>query len=372
MDRQKIFDWVTKVFLFLSPIFLFKDYRPSLSRGLFFVIGTFALFAISLGVEPKRKFSNIWASVFLLLALVRVFFDNSMGNPQAEWFNFWMSCSGFIYVFCGMLLFYIIYTYTENAQQYFIPIVWVAILNFILAIAQYSRHDFFWTHASTINGFMEISSQLGQYSALATPILFFINPLLVIFPIVTVIISKSISSILAMTIGIGLFCVLKGIRGKIIAGIGIIALLTGLFNFAYIKAKFECRPVMWQKTVKLALDKPFLGWGYGSFKEKVTEIKAKSSLGGPEYARAHNDYLHTAQELGFPIVIVLGLFLTGIFKKFLMIKKKSKLLICLATSVVIVLINMSGQTEIRYASIAGTFIFLLALFCAEVNDASRI
>lgn len=366
MDRQKIFNLALKTFLFLSPIFVFKDYEIVYARGLFFVLSSFALFAISLGCEPKRKFSNIWVSLFLLLAFVRMFFDN--GIEGQEWFNFWMACAGFIYVFCGVLLFYVVYCYADEPREYFRPIVWVCVLNAILTLAQLLHKDFMWHNAPSICGFMETSSQLGQYSAMSLPILIFLNPALAIFPLFTLFASRSISPILAGIVGLAFFGGLKGRILKIKAGVGILLIALAVLNFGYIKTKFQCRPVMWQKTLKVALQKPYLGWGYRSFADKITEQKEKSYIGGGEYLRAHNDYLHSSQELGFPIMICVAIFFIGLYKKFKFVIK-DRLIYCLATSVFIVLVNMSGQTLIRYASITGTFIVLLALFCKEVEDA---
>ena len=364
MDRQKIFDYALKIFLFLSPLFFFRTYKVSLARGLFFILGTFALFAISLSLEPRRRFANSYLSIFLLLALTAVFFKDGLASPSQEWFNFWLSCAGFIYVFCGVLLFYIVYCYADNIKSYLKPIVWVCLLNFILTSVQLMNRDFMWNNRPSICGFMENSSQLGQYSALSLPILLYLSPVLAIFPLFTLIVAKSISPILASVVIMASWGGFKGRIWKIKAGIGVVVVLMSLLNFGYIKAKFECRPIMWQKTLKIALQRPFLGWGYRSFQEKVIGIKSSGTLGGAEYGRAHNDYLHTAQELGFPILIIIGLFFVELFKKF---KNKDKLTQGLAASIIIVLINASGQTLFRYASIAGTFIVLLALLCIKLE-----
>ena len=370
MNSRKIFDFALRTFLFLSPLFFFREFKLSFARGLFFILGTFALFAISLGCEQKRKFSNIWMSLFLLLAFARMFFDNGFGS--GEWFNFWLACANFIYVFCGVLLFYVVYCYVDDIKSYFRPIVYVCILNFMLTLAQIFKQDFMWQHAPSVCGFMENSSQLGQYSAFALPILVYLNPFFVAMPLFTLIASKSISPILASIIGMAAFGVLYRVNKAMMAGIGGVLLVLVVFlNFNYISTKWQCRPIMWQKTLKVALQKPYLGWGYGSFQEKVTNVKGQS-LGGVEYSRPHNDYLHTAQEMGFPIVIVIGMFFINLFRKFLAVKNKDKLTLCLASVVIIVLVNMSGQTLIRYASISGTFIVLLALFCAEVENAGSV
>jgi O-antigen ligase len=371
MTDRRIFNLALKVFLFLSPLFFFKELHLSFARGLFFILGSFILFGISLSLDPRRKFANIWLSLFILLAVVRVFFDNGISNSAGEWFNFWLSCANFIYVFCGVLLFYTVYCYADKPGDYFKPIMWVSILNFLLLSTQLMNKDFMWHNAPSFSGFMENSSQLGQYSALALPITFFLNPIFSIIPLVTLVVSNSVSPMLASVAGMAL---IGGFKGRILTikiAVGVLLTLAFVFNFSYVTAKFQCRPIMWQTTLKLALQRPFLGWGYGSFRKEVTGNSVLAALGTTEFSRAHNDFLHTAQELGFPIMVCVGMFFYGIFKKFIAIKNKDKILLTLSASVIIVLVNMSGQTLIRYASIAGTFIVLLALFCVKLEEAQN-
>lgn len=363
--NHNIFDFSLRLFLFLSPIFCFRDFVPSVARGKFFIFGTVALFGLSLFNGQKRKFNQPLVGSFLLLAFLRMFFDN--GADVFESYNFWVSSSSFMYVFSGVILFYVVYCHTENIRSLFNSIIAVSVLNCVLVSCQFIGLDFMWHNTQAISGFMDTVSQLGQYSAMSLPILFYSNPFLALIPLFTLFASKSISPILASAFGMALLGGFKGKILKIKIGIGILLVILGLLNFGYIQAKFYCRPIQWQKTLRVALQRPYMGWGYNSFKDKVAQIKAKDSIGGNEFRRAHNDYLHTAQEMGFPIVIVFGIFIIGLIKKFIMKKDKDKLTIALFSSVIIVLINMAGQTEIRYASIAGTFIVLLGLLCIKLE-----
>ena len=61
------------------------------------------------------------------------------------------------------------------------------------------------------------------------------------------------------------------------------------------------------------------------------------------------------------------MFFVGLYKKFRLAIKK-RLNICLAVSVFIVLVNMTGQTVARYASIMGTWTILLALLCVKIEE----
>lgn len=364
-----MFDKAIAIFLFLSPIFYFRDYPLSVARAKFFLFGTIALFAISLFSEQRRKFNYPIMGIVLLLAFLRMFFDN--GTGVLESYNFWLSSANFMYVLCGVLLFKLVYCYTKNIRGLFDTIITVNILNFILVVAQLLKYDFMWHLTPSVNGFMDTSSQLGQYSTLSIPILFYINPFLAIFPLFTLFVSKSVSCILASALGMAFVGGFKGNILKIKALIGILLIILGLFNFGYISSKFKCRPERWRKTAKIALQRPFLGWGYRTYNDKVMQLNEKDSIGYIENQRPHNDYFHTAQELGFPIVVCFVIFFVGLFKKIKTIKNKDRLFICLATSVLIVLINMFGQTEIRYASIAGTFIVLTALFCIKVEEGAQ-
>lgn len=366
MEREKIFNLALKAFLFLSPLFFFRSMQLSFARGMFFIISTFALFGITLGIPPRRKFANGWISLFLILALIRVFFDNSFGNMQAEWFNFWFSFAGFIYVFCGVLLFYLVFCYADNIKSYLKPVVFVCILNLILVIAQLLGKDFMWMNAPSVCGFMENPSQLGQYSAMAIPVVFYLNPFLALIPLSTLIISKSITPILAsIAMGITL-CFQHKHRILIIVTIAVCLLIAGTFNFNYIKSKFVSRPVIWSKTLNASLKKPYLGGGYKSFDEQVINIKGNKNIGGMQITRPQSDLLHTAQELGYPILICIAGFFFGLFKKFRG-ALKDKLTIYLGLSVGIVMVNMIFQSLIRYASISGTFIVLLALLCIKLE-----
>ncbi len=367
MTKQAVFNFALKVFLFLSPIFYFGAYKLSYTQGMFFVFGSFVLFGISLGKQPKRSFSNPWMALFLLWALIRVFATGDFGNNSSEWFNFWLSTAGFIYILAGVLLFHTIYCHAENPRNYLTPILIVCSMNLVLVIAQLIGHDFMWTHTRSIGGFIGISSQLGQYSAMSIPIVAFINPWLAIIPLLTLFASNSASSILATFIIIGAFLILKGANKKIVAGVVALLVIWLAFNFTPIMAKFQCRPVMWEKTLKVALQRPYLGHGYKSFHKEVVGAKTICSVGGLEYARPHNDYLHTMQELGAPMVIFIGGFFAGLWRMFRAKEDKDKLTYLLAASVLIVLVNSCAQTLFRYASISGTFIVMLAFLSIKVE-----
>ena len=228
LGKQKIFDLALKTFLFLSPIFVFRTYQLSAARGMLFLFGSFALFGLSLIKEPQRKLTNGWLALVVLWGLIRIF-AGEFADDANEWFNFWLSSAGFIYILAGAMLFHTVYCHADNITQYFKPILAVCILNLILVLAQITGHDFMWTSTPSLCGFASISSQLGQYSALSIPLLYFINPYLILIPLITLIASKSISSIVALCIGIIFFSWKKKVRWILL--LLLIPLLVGGLNF---------------------------------------------------------------------------------------------------------------------------------------------
>lgn len=363
--KKEHFHNALKIFIFLSPIFTFQDYNVPMARGLFFLFGTFFLFGLTLGIESKRNFSNFWASLIFLLGFIRVFFDNL--NDPNQFINFWFACSSFIYLFAGILLFKTIYCYAENIKQYIYPILFVCLLNLVLSVCQHFGYDFMWFYFNHTNGscgFMETSTQLGQYSAMAIPLLYVLNPFLIIIPLISLFLSGSSTPIISLFVGLLFFC-WQTKRKAVTIFISICSCILLAVNLSYIEKKFYNRPIMWKKTASMALKKPFLGWGYQSFNKRVNNNKYRAGITVEQ--TAYNDYLHSAQEIGFPIVIAFLMFLFGMFKKF-SIMDKDILSVCLVSSVIIVLVNMCGQSLIRFASISNTFIIVLALLYAYIDE----
>lgn len=363
---MKVFNFLLKLFLFLSPIFLYKDFLPSFAKGLFFIVGSLTLFIATLSVKPIRDFKNIWLMLFLAFFLFRCFWGGE--TDPGEWFNFWQSMAGFFYVLCGVILFKTVYCYAENIKQFFKPILLVCLLNLFLACFQVAGHDLVWEHTSKFNpicGIFELPQQLSQYSSMVVPTLYYLHPALIVFPILCLILTKELSAGVALLLGLCFFLWNTNKRRMLILVV-VSVILFSLLNFHYIQRKWYTRPVMWERTIRAAIQKPFLGWGYKSFDDAVNGGRTK--LGVIQNPNAFSDYLHTAQEFGFPILIIVFLFFRDLFKKFYATKVKSFITICLGTSVFIVLMNMAGQIFIRHGSVAGTFIVLLAFFFIKVEN----
>lgn len=334
---------------------------------MFFIFGTFALFGISLLNTPSRKFDFPWLGVFLLWCLAMVFTNKAPEPKQEEWFNFWLSAGHFIYVFSAVLLFYTVYCHAQDVKSYFAPIVIVCLMNIILSIAQLIGFDFMWQNANETCGFIGTGTQLAQYSSLTLPIVMVISPYLAGVSFGFIILSGSLTPMLAVLGGWAFLCWHRGRKRLVLVPL-VLALAFAGANHRQLLADGANRLGIWKTTLKATLEKPYLGGGYGSFQETITEDKLLDATGYRNLSRAQNDYLHTAQELGIPAVIFIGAFFLSLYRKFKARKNKPYLDYFLAASIIIGLINMSGQTFIRFASLAGTFIVLLALLSAQITE----
>jgi len=66
---------------------------------------------------------------------------------------------------------------------------------------------------------------------------------------------------------------------------------------------WEGRWLVWQDTLKVIRDYPWLGTGLGSFEWIFPTYQSAANLGG--WFHAHNDYLELAAELGLPVCLIL-------------------------------------------------------------------
>ena len=368
MIFQKAIDLSIRVFLCILPLFLFKDYIPSYIQGMFFLMGVFFLYGLTLGTQPVRRFKDTWLKFIYLWLLVCVFFKVSV-TPSGEWFNFWTSSAGFLYVLAGITLFIITYSYVCEIEKFFYPIIVVCIINAIFVLFQLTGHDLLWTHAPNISGFFSSENQLSQYSVIAFPLCYFINPYLSIIPLFNLISSGSLSGYLALSIGLGFLIITKQIRKFI--GIGIIIMLIVAFAATHPSAKISSwllgsRFPAWENSINLILKKPYLGYGYQSY----NEIAGGNEAGIGHYSEKANpasDWLHNGLEFGMPFLIVVGLFLYNLFKKFKG-KKKERITYFLASSVIIGLSLMNWQNMIRFAAVGGMFIVILALLTRSLDE----
>ena len=159
--------------------------------------------------------------------------------------------------------------------------------------------------------FTLVSSELFSTSGLI------ILGVLVLF--IALILTGSRAGLLATLLGIALFVGLVASRragGCVVAGLGLLvvaALATALVlsgDFFALRLfgtgqAWDIRQNLFDGTLKAIADRPWLGYGGGSFAD-VFGLYAPEELGTQfQFRRAHNTYLELALELGVPVATVL-------------------------------------------------------------------
>ena len=265
--RPSPFTLILNIYFLLSVFFCGNRFRWDMKTGLFFVFGTFVLFAVSLFLTPKRNLKNPWLSGILILSLASVFLNSFRYSQLTQRFiNFSLMCEGFIFVLAGVMLYKIIYENGETQLRYYVGL-WVAIAVWLFKA----------------------------------------------------IVMKSVSPILAILLT-GLvynYIHKEHVKVSLIFLLGVVLVF---FNWNYILLKWECRPIGWIYTIKEIIARPT---GYG-FDNSVMQNLIKTSFG---WQFRHNDFLNLARDIGLPVLILVF----GYFRELFYLNKDVLLFACLAT-----------------------------------------
>lgn len=345
-----MFDIALGIFLFLSPIinlisknarlngeimslqfyqFGSLTFTNTILQYQFFEYGVIALFILSLALKPRREFKNKYLALFLGLAAISVVL-----HPK--------TLSAFTPVFLGCLFFYIVYKYSGRIKWLTYVIMAVALLNTVVSLTQIKN--------VRIDGLMYISSNLGAYQAITTPLFYAIHPLLTIIPVIGMALSKSYTALFALIIGLGYLWFPQ--RKRIIGNMGmpillVIVTLCGVFfirNYHQLFYKFSLRLDLWLWTIKEIFLNPF-GKGLGTF-SRITEMG--------QWQWAYNEYLGAMWSLGIITLPVVIFQFKDIFKQ------KTGFNRIIASSCLIILVICLSQSILHFPRMAGTVIPLLA------------
>lgn len=349
--RPSFFDIGLYIFSFLAPIFFLGTWNLNMAQGLFFIFGVFALLGLSFMSKRKREY-NDWILGFLILwSLTNVFIHSFRfslkDNPVSNFMNFAIMSEGFIYILCGVLLFWLIVNY-KNRFNIVYPILAINIFNFVFAILQKLGIYPIWKNIMQLNqvnicGMLGTKSQLVVFSALSIPLLFGFKKWLVIFPLVSMWLGNSFTGVGALFLGTTIY--LYKIRNRYL--IWWLLLGGGIFLCYVDLHRFAIRPHLWFYTLKEIIRKPIMGWGFDN------SMMSNKIFQASELCFRHNDYLNIARDQGLSFLIVL---LYGIWK----ILRKSKIDL-LWLSIIILMISCFVQYNFYYSRIAAIGIIMLAL-----------
>ncbi len=362
-----MFDIALGIFLFLSPIiFLFGNnakingtigalgfyqfktlsFSNNILQLQFFEYGIVVLFIIALMKRPLRDFKDKYLACFLGLCALSVLF-----HPKTSLV--------FVPIFLGFLLYYLVVQYAKHIKKLLYVIAFVSILNTVFTVLQF--FNIYWLYNppenNTICGMMFSPTSLGIYQALAFPVCYMINPFLSIIPLISVLLSKSYTPLIAISAGMVYLWFPK--RRKIfinLAPMGIIA-LTGVFivifarNYNSFVYKLGLKSGLWISTLKEILSRPFVGSGLGTFSELSSKFYSK--MGHWEWT--YNEYLGVAFCVGIASLFLIGLFLIDKFQN-----TGTGLERIVATSCLIIAVICLGQSPLHFPRLVGTIIPLFA------------
>ena len=87
-----------------------------------------------------------------------------------------------------------------------------------------------------------------------------------------------------------------------------------LFNPQEVDARASHRWDLWNSSFRMAMDQPLLGFGPGTFQDAFAAYKP-ASIWNTYVAAAHNEFLQTAVECGWPALLLVLLFLWGVLRE---------------------------------------------------------
>jgi len=299
------FDLALKVFLFLAPIVYWQNLPLAQIQIQFFQFGTIFLFLVALSQNKQRNLED--KSLFALgfICFLNIFI------AKTPFSNIAMTN-----ILFALLLYYLIVCYAKNIKCIFKILVALSILNTLLAIFQKFGIDFVYDNSSECCAFLATSAFHGDFQALVLPLAFYLHPLLAIFPIVGLVLSKSATGLAAVAVGLTFLLIWNK---KIKFGpIYFLALFSAFSAFIIhfrelLFYKMTMRFEIWQETLKLIFDRSYRGWGFGSIKG-FTEV-----LHWPKYGtadRIYNDYLEFALCVGIIGFIFFAVFVCNKIKRY--------------------------------------------------------
>ena len=355
--RLSLFNIGLYVFMFSSPIFFLLPWDLNMAQGLFFVFGVFTLMGLALLDDAQRVFRGKFLGLMILWSLAGVFihtFQFGFNKTNITGFiNFALMSEGFIYVLCGCLLYWLVFSCSRR-MNIFYPILAVSVLNLFFAITQKFGIYLIWQNImqvsaygneiANISGLMGTKSQLAVFSAISFPILWHFCKPASFIALINLWLANSFTGAMALFLAIGLYLLLKREWRFLFVFFGLGTLLM-IFYVGW--EKLPLRPVAWVYTLKEIIQHPFIGWGFDN------STNGNKIFVRDEMVFRHNDYLNVARDLGLPFLGIIGVFIWNFFKGI----KVDYLWVAIVTAG----IACFFQTNFYFPRIAGIVIILMAL-----------
>ena len=300
------------------------NYYPK--EASFFVIGSLIIAFTFIAKESGKRLRNKWLFAFLTFSIFQFFLYLYMPlvgvYKEGKFFiNFW-TVRPYINIFTGILLIKVLAEHLTNKDwvKVFKFLCWCGFIISIYSILQFLGIDGIGSHfeKNFINGnperkqlmttFLTHHTLTAAYVAMTAPLCLLFKDLRykVFLGVMacSLILMDSLVGIVGFLVSMFLYLLLtKKFRILmlfiILSTAGLLVLNNQYQNFLSDNGRFG----LWKEvTVDVLKNKPFHGFGHGSFSEKYNSPSAKLLF-------AHNDYIQELNEGGLPGFIILGFWL---------------------------------------------------------------
>ena len=369
---KKYTDYVLGTFITLLSIFYISGQNFHDSQKMLFKVVTFSALIVSLYIKPVRDVRDKWINSFLALAFLSFLF-----NPGSRL----VGISSLIDITLVVLLFYLLINYISNTNIVYSSIIVVVALNAIMVIFQFFKIDPLCLNDvrqqnEHIVGLFGHPMNLGAYMATVLPYLAYKNIWLAVIAGILMFASRSWAAGLVGMVGLLFYYWFKNkkVFKVLITLVILISIVGTIFIFfylpqverEYLTRKVTLRVYTEWPLFKVSLGNPYFGYGPGTFKHIVTQVKEidTADLGGLDVT--WNDYLGCALELGFFSILIMFGIVRRTFREFL--RSDSPEVLAIFSSLVTIPLGALFHSYMCYMNIGIICIALYVIYQIKIKE----
>ena len=307
------------------------------------IAGFFGCYTLFIRTNPAVR-------IIAIVSFILCFFSSSPPISFTSYISIVLSC--YFYINC---------TKIENWKIIFRAFQALLILNLLLLFMQWLGKDsllnFGLGKDITCYGVIGHHMQMGSFSVILSAVLLPFSIFNLFFPFLVAFICNSAWTLFAA--GIGCFIYFFH-QNKKIAVLFLIVCMTVFAGFSLKQEKFHSsvaengRAVVWEKSFNFALQKPWTGWGPGTYKI-LFPVMGMTQRHDVPYKSAHDWLVQTLFEMGVPFTMFVLCVVISLFYRLY----QTKNIICLA-GLSMIFVDMMAHFPDRMLQSIGIIICFLA------------